>query len=135
MFLGLSLWYTLYYATTTFFQVSKTRILSNIINARCLLVRSNEVRKYDTITLRVGSSFLDSFFVVRLHNVLKYVIAMFHFRLSLWHTFIASELRYVSVQMVSFFDNVRITLNCGNCWNLWILNGSDVIKWSYFGYF
>ena len=62
------------------------------------------------------------------------VIAMFHFRLSLLHTFIASELRYVSVQMVSFFDNVRITLNCGNCWNLWILNGSDVIKWSYFGY-
>ena len=36
-----------------------------------LLVCSNYVRKYDTITLRVWSSFLGYSFVVRLYNVLK----------------------------------------------------------------
>ena len=59
LFLGLPLWYT--YVTTTFFQVPKKRILITL-EIRCLLVRSNYVRKYDTITLRVGSSFLDYLF-------------------------------------------------------------------------
>ena len=36
--------------------------------------------------------------------------------------------------MVSFFDDVRITLNYGNCWNVWIVYGSYVIKSSYFSY-
>ena len=36
-----------------------------------LLVRSNYVRNYDTTTLRAGALFLDYFFVVPLHNVLK----------------------------------------------------------------
>ena len=34
----------------------------------------------------------------------------------------------------SFFENVRITLNYGNSWNVWITYGSCVIKWSYFSY-
>ena len=33
-----------------------------------------------------------------------------------------------------FFENVRITLNYGNSWNVWITYGSYVIKWSYFSY-
>ena len=41
------------------------------LEIRCLSVRSYYVRKYDIITLRVGSSFLDYFFVVHLHNILK----------------------------------------------------------------
>ena len=36
--------------------------------------------------------------------------------------------------MVSFFDNVRITLNYGNCWNVWIAYRSYAIKWSCFNY-
>ena len=40
---------------------------------------------------------------------------MFRFRLLLRHDFILSQLRYLFVQMVSFFDDVRITLNYGNC--------------------
>ena len=70
LFLGLSLWDTLYYVTTTFFQVPRKRILNNT-EMSCLLVRSNHVRKLDTITLRTGSSFLGYLFVVRLHNILK----------------------------------------------------------------
>ena len=36
---------------------------------RCLLVRSNFVRKYDTIILRIASSFLDYVFMIGLHNM------------------------------------------------------------------
>ena len=49
----------------------------------------------------------------------------FHFLLRL--NFFTSQLRYLFVQMVSFFDNVRITLNYGNCWNVWIVSESYVI--------
>ena len=56
-------------------QLYFPRFLKNafliILEICYLLVRSNYVRKYDTITLRVGALFLDYFFVVRLHNVLK----------------------------------------------------------------
>ena len=56
-------------------QLQFLRFLKNalliILDIRYLLLRSNFVRKYATITLRVGSSVLDYFFVVRLHNVLK----------------------------------------------------------------
>ena len=41
------------------------------LEIRRLLICCNYVRKYGTITLRVWSSFLDYFFVVRLHNLLK----------------------------------------------------------------
>ena len=70
LFFGLSLWDTLCYVTTIFCQVPKNVFLTTL-EMRCLLVRSNYVRKLDTITLRVGSSFLGYFFVVRLHNILK----------------------------------------------------------------
>ena len=70
LFLGLSLWYTLYHVTATFFQVPKKSIFNNIRNAYVLCVRSNYVQKNDTIILRSGSSFLDYFFI-RLHNILK----------------------------------------------------------------
>ena len=109
------------------FSMFLKSVFSIALEIRCLLVRSYYVRKYDTVTLRVGSSFLDSFFVVRLHKVLKII-----FRLLLWRTFITLELRYLFVQKVTFFDDVRITLNYGNCWNLWIVYGSYVIKWSHF---
>ena len=57
---GLPLWDTLYRVTTKFFQVTKKRILNNI-KVLCLMVRSNYVRKYNTITLHVGSSFFGLF--------------------------------------------------------------------------
>ena len=134
MFLGLSLWDTLYYVTTTFFQVPKTRILNNIRNAS-LLVCSHYIRKYDTITLCVWSSFLDYSFVVHLCNILKYWhYSYVSFSFVIATSFYYVTIRYLFVQIISFFDDVRITLNCGNCWNVWIVYGSYVIKWSYFSY-
>ena len=52
------------------------RFLKNVfltLEMHCLPlpVHSNYLRKYDTITMRVGSSFLDYFSVVRLHKKLK----------------------------------------------------------------
>ena len=110
------------------------------LEIRCYLVRSNYVRKYETITLGAGSSFLDYFLWYVSITYWNNVTATFHFRLSLWRTFITSQLRYLFVQMVSFFDDVRIkmvlffddvgiTLNYGNCWNVRIMYGSYVIKW------
>ena len=45
-------------------------MLNNLKISR-LMVRSNYVQKIDIIALRVLSSFLGYFFVVRLHNVVK----------------------------------------------------------------
>ena len=72
------------FVTTTslrlFFDAFKLRLkvfrfLENVflltLEMYCLLVRSNYVRKLDTISLRAGSLFLGYFFVVRLHNILK----------------------------------------------------------------
>ena len=61
---------------------------------RYLPGRFNYVQKYDTVSLCVGSLFLDYFFVVRLHNVLK----LFSFAIA-----ITSQLRYLFVQSVKFF--------------------------------
>ena len=56
-------------------QLHFLRFLKNafliILEICYLLVGSNYVRKYTTITLRVDSSFLDDFFIVRFHNLLK----------------------------------------------------------------
>ena len=62
LFLGFC--HTLYYVTTKFFQLPKKLILNNIRNALFTL-RSNYFRKYNTITLCIGSSFLD--FIFELH--------------------------------------------------------------------
>ena len=51
--------------------------------------------------------------------------------LSLWRTSMTSQLHYLFVETVRFFDDVRITLNYGDCWNVWIVYRSYV-KWSYF---
>ena len=90
-------------------QLHFYRFLKNIflitLKMRFLLVRSNFVRKSGTITLRVGSSFLGYFYVVHLHNCITYwnnITATSRFRLSLWHTFITSQLRYLFVKWGSF---------------------------------
>ena len=109
--------------TTTFSRLLTNEFLITL-EIRCLQVRSNCVRKYNTIPLRVGSSFLITFFwyicITNWNSVTVY--------LSLWRAFITSQLRFLFVQMVTFFDDVRITLNYGNCWNVWIVYGSYVIK-------
>ena len=45
-----------------------------------------------------------------------------------------SQLCYLFVQRVTFFDDVRIMLNYANCWNVSIVYESYVIKWSFFSY-
>ena len=62
------------------------------------------------------------------------VTPMFCFHLSLWRIFITSQLHYLFVQRITFFDDVRITLNYGNCWNVWITYRSYAIKWPFFSY-
>ena len=88
--------------------------------------------KYENRTeaSRLHFSDLQYFFVVRLHYVLKqrYSYISFSFVIE------ASQLRYSFVQMISFFDDAIITLNYRNCWNMWIVYGSYVIKWSYISY-
>ena len=114
-------------------QLHFSRFLKNVfliaLEILCLLVRSNYARKYDTI-LRVGSSFLDYFFVGHLHNVLKksyspFVIVTYFYCIKVTLFIFSND--YVS-------NDVRVMLNYGNCWNLWIVCGSYVIKWSYFSY-
>ena len=116
-------------------QIYFSRFLKSVflitLEIRCLMVRSNYVRKYDTTTLRVGSSFSWHLSRTNWNNV----TATFCFGLSLWHTFIMSQVRYLFVQRVTFSDDFRITLNYGSCWNVYIVYGSYVIKWSYFSWF
>ena len=56
-------------------QLHFSRFLKHLclitLKIRRLMVRSNYLQKNRTITLRVLSSFLGYFFVVRLHNVVK----------------------------------------------------------------
>ena len=87
LFFGLPLWDTLYYVTTTFFKVLKTRILNNN-KIRRLLVRSNYLRKNDTIALRVRSSFLSYFLWYVWIRSWNNVTAVFRFRLLLGRKFI-----------------------------------------------
>ena len=126
LFLGLPLWDALYYVTTTFFQVSRKRILHNIRNT----LFTGTLQKYDTITLRVGSSFVWYVCITYWNNV----TATFRFCLSLWHTFIISQLHYIFVERVAFSPDVRIKLNYWNCRNVWTVYGSYVLKWLYFSY-
>ena len=100
------------------------------LEIRWLLVRSNFVRKCDTIYLLVGSSFLDYVYKTYWNNF----TATFHLRLPLWLILITSQLRHSFVQRVTFLDDVRTILNYGNSWNMWIPYGSYVIKWSFFNY-
>ena len=120
-------------------QLHFSRFLKHVylitLEIRPLLVCSSYVRKYDTITLCVWSSFLDYSFVVHLCNILKYWhYSYVSFSFVIATSFYYVTIRYLFVQIISFFDDVRITLNCGNCWNVWIVYGSYVIKWSYFSY-
>ena len=101
---------------------------------RCLLVRSHYLRKHDTITLVLGPHFWITFLWYVCITYWNKVTATFRFCLLLRRNFITSQLRYLFVQMVSFFDDFRITLNYGNCWNVWIAYGNYVIKWWYFSY-
>ena len=118
-------------------QLHFSRFLKHVflkaLEIRCLLICSKYVRKYDTVCV-----FDPHFWITFLWYVcITYwnnVTATFRFRLLLRRNFIMSQLRYSFVRMVSFFDDVRITLNYGNCWNVWIVYGSYVIKWSYFSY-
>ena len=77
---------------------------------RCLLERFNytTVRKYDTIVLRIGSSFLDYLLMMRLHIILNNVTATFRFCLSLRRTFITSQLRYLFAQRGTFMMALKI---------------------------
>ena len=60
-----------YFVLCDNFSWSLKSVFLITLEMRCLLVRSNYVWKYDTITLHVGSLYWDYFFVVHLHNILK----------------------------------------------------------------
>ena len=73
LFFGLSLWDTLYYVKATFFRflIFQIHVFLITLEIRHLLVCSYYEWKYDTITLRVWSSFSDYSSVVCLYNELK----------------------------------------------------------------
>ena len=88
-------------------------------------------------TIQLLCMFGPHFWITFLCDCITYwnnLTAMFRFRLLLRCNFITSQLRFLFVQMVSFFDDVRITLDYGNCKNVWIVYGSYILKWSYFSY-
>ena len=102
--------------------------------------RSN-MTKLHSSSMRIGPKRVDCISVIYntflLHVCITYwnnVTATFRFRLLLRRNFLTSQLRYLFVRMISFFDDVIITLNYRNCWNVWIVYGSYVIKWSYISY-
>ena len=119
-------------------QLHFSRFLESVfwitLEMRCLLVRSNYLRKLGTITLRGGSSFLGYIFVVRLHNIiattlqLRFVFVCHCDIVLLRHNYV------ISLFKGERFDGVRITLNSGNCWNVWILYGTYVRRWSFFSW-
>ena len=84
--------------------------------------------------MRVGSSFWDYFLWYACILYWNNVTIAFHFCLSLWRTFIPSQLHYLYVQRTTYFVDVKIVLSYGNCWNVWISYGSYIVKWSYFTY-
>ena len=98
------------------------------------MVRSNYVRKYDAITLRVRSTFLDYFLWYACITYWNNIRATIRSRLSLWRIFITSQLHYLYVPRVKIFYDVRITLNYRNRWHVWSVYGSYVIKWPFFNY-
>ena len=102
-------------------QLHFSRSLKNIflitLEIRYLPGRFNYVQKYDTVSLCVGSSFW--YVCITYWNY-------FRLPLPLRHNYVIYLFK-----VLSFFDDVIITLNYGNCWNVWIVYGSYVIKWSY----
>ena len=133
MFLGLSWWDTSHYVTTTFFQVLKTAILNNIRNTSFINVLTS-YRNTIQLLCVFGRHFWITFLGYVCITYWNNVTVTFCFRLLLRRNFFTSKLSYLFTQMVSFYDDVRIKLNYGNCWNVWILYGSYVVKWSYFSY-
>ena len=101
--------------------------------SHAMMVRSNYVWKYYIIILRVQSLFLYPWITFLWYVCTSYwynVTATFRSRLLLRRNFITSQSVYLLAQMISFSDDVRITLNYGNCWNVGIAYGIYVIKWS-----
>ena len=92
-FLGLSLWDTLHFVTTTF-----SRFMQNVflitLEMRRLLVCPSYVRKHMRIGPHIWITFLWYVCIPCWSNV----AATFRFRLSLSHTFIMSQLPYLFVQ-------------------------------------
>ena len=89
---------------------------------------SNSVQKYDTITLRIGFSFWDCIFVVRVHNVLKqrYGYILFSF-VTVTYSLLRHSCTMHLFKVVTFRRQNYIIL----CY-VWIVYGNYVIKWQFF---
>ena len=121
LFLGLALRDTLYYVTTTFFQVPKKCIqnkFSNTLLTGTFKLCTKMHYNYCACWVLIFGLFSLWYVSIMYWNN---VTATFRFRLSLWRIFTTSQLRYLFVQRVTVFDGVRITLNYGNCLNVWIV--------------
>ena len=118
-------------------QLHFSRFLKHVflkaLEIRCLLICSKYVRKYDTVCVfdpHFWITFLWCVCITYWNNV----TATFRFRFLLRRNFFTSQLCYLFFQIVSLSDDVKITLNYENWWNVWILCGNYLIKWSYFSY-
>ena len=102
LFLGLSLWDTFIMWQLYFSRFLKSIFLI-ILEICYLLVRFNYVRKYDTNTLRVGSSFLDLIFWYVWITHGNNATIKCRFCSSLWRIFVTSQLRCSSVRCTYVF--------------------------------
>ena len=93
-------------------QLYFPRFLKNkfliILEIRYLLVRSNYVRKYVTITLRVGSSFLDYFFCI---TIAKRIEITLQLRFAFVKNF---DIFSVTSQLRCLFDVVTFLMTLNN---------------------
>ena len=116
-------------------QLHSSRLLENVffitLEIRYLLVHYKNMIQLLCV---LGPHFWITFVWYVCITYWNNVTATFRFCLSLWHTFIISQLHYIFVERVAFSPDVRIKLNYWNCRNVWTVYGSYVLKWLYFSY-
>ena len=123
LFLGLLLWDTFIMWQLYFPRFLKNKFLI-ILEIRYLLVRSNYVRKYVTITLRVGSSFLDYFFCITFAKRIEITLQL---RFAFVKHF---DIFSVTSQLRCLFDVVTFLMTLNNYvlfWYVWTMYGNNVI--------
>ena len=116
-------------------QLHFSRFLKSVflitLEMLCLLESSNYERKYDTITLRIWFSFTFLWYVSMTYfyhlNIITLQLRLF---------VIVIYFYYVTITLFIclkgyIFDEVGITLNYENCWNVWIVHANRVIKCSF----
>ena len=131
-------------AGSFFVFMSKSSVISSSLISSTLLSMSSSfllIQQHCHCCIGHFPSHLSILFYFLSFHSLKYLFScpIYHkccltHLLAYFHTSFMSQLHYLFVQRVRFFDDVGITFNYGNRWTVWIVYGSYVIKWLYLSY-